>query len=163
MLFWISLLFSFSDFVFLVRFPLTFPRILGFLQRESPCFFGVCVCSPVFFQKKGFEGQGFQVRSKLSSLDRTCQAQGLNISSDQSGFTIFNCWALRELRKKNNQLNFLWPKMACLGPPFWLQNSSPESLRGSLSRVLSQEMRHFNFLWGPKLGVLKINVEIFNL
>ena len=50
--------------------------------------------------------------------------------------------------KKNNKLNFLWPR---------------KSLCGSLFCVLSQEMRHINFPVGPKKGCLgggqKVYVE----
>ena len=54
---------------------------------------------------------------------------------------------------KNNKLNFLWPKMARLGPPFLAQKSPGKSLCGSLFCVLSQEMRHINFLLGAQNGV----------
>ena len=68
-----------------------------------------------------------------------------------------NVWVCKHAIKdriKNNKLNFLWPKMARLGPPFWPQKSPRQSLCGSLFCVLSQEMRHINFFsGGPKWGV----------
>ena len=73
-------------------------------------------------------------------------------------------WGAYKGRKKNNKLNFPWPKMARLGPPFWPQNPPPKKLCGSLVCILSQEMRHINFLLGgPKRAVLgggqKVYVE----
>ena len=40
---------------------------------------------------------------------------------------------------KNNKLNFLWPKMARLGP-------------GPFCAFFPQEMRHIHFFWGPEMG-----------
>ena len=48
---------------------------------------------------------------------------------------------------------FLWPKMARLGPRFRPPKSSRKSLCRSLFCVLSQEMRHINiFSGGPEWG-----------
>ena len=64
-------------------------------------------------------------------------------------FSLAACKA----RKKDNKLNFSWPKMAHLGPPFRPPRNSPEkSLCGSLCCVLSQELRHMNFFLGFQTG-----------
>ena len=70
----------------------------------------------------------------------------------------------REYRKKvlpnklcigfvpGGKLNFLWPKMARLGPPFWLKNPAEKVYVGPSFCVLSQEMRHINFFLGDQNG-----------
>ena len=59
-------------------------------------------------------------------------------------------------RKKKKTINFLWPQMARLGPPFWPPKSPRTSSCGCLFCVLFQEMRHINFFfWGPKTGCFR--------
>ena len=60
---------------------------------------------------------------------------------------------------KNIKLNFLWPKMACLGPPFWTQNPPEKVYVGPFFCVLSQEMRHIMSKSGVLGGGQKVYVE----
>ena len=70
----------------------------------------------------------------------------------QTGLCKFGwVWSSLRLRaQKNNKLNFLWPKMACLGTSYFPQPQPPprKSLCGPLFCVLSQKMRHTNFCLG---------------
>ena len=54
---------------------------------------------------------------------------------------------------KNNKLNFLWPKMARLGPPFWPQNC-PENVYVGVPflRSFPGSEAHKLFFRGPKMG-----------
>ena len=64
---------------------------------------------------------------------------------------------------KNNKLNFLWLKMARLGPPFWHPKSPRKSLCGSLFCITSQEMRRMSFFLGAQNGVFWVGVKKFVL
>ena len=64
---------------------------------------------------------------------------------------------------KNNKLNFLWPKMFRLGPPFCPPKSPRKSLCGSPFCVLSQEMRHINFFLGAQHKGFRAGAKKFML
>ena len=65
---------------------------------------------------------------------------------------------------KNNKLNFLWPKMARLGPPFDAKNPPEKVYVGPIFFcVLSQEMRHINFFLGAQIGVFWVGAKKFML
>ena len=71
-------------------------------------------------------------------------------------WTLFGKGMTRaRFRKKNNKLNSLWPKTACLGPSFWPKNPPENVYVGPSFAFFPRNEAHELFPGAPKWGAPK--------